>query len=277
MPLNPLDANYKPGRVPDSEAVSLDALLKGNNFSDSDVAKAQSAPADKTDLLNRFQAVMAVEAQFVPGLMPAGRRLLRSELEFVYGQLLDAAQRYWDDAEVVYRNALNAEVLQLRTEYPQTNELFMNIWTERSKQVALDARSAKWANVNTFRGDIRTEYKARYKLGIAPVSTLSVQQQQELAAEKTNITTQLNAWANKRWDAQGCNENGTWGTSAGGSGNTFQVSTVSPKVWTEVSAWWRAKENAYITPSDTSRWSLKKYRIVNDDRSSTINYHINVT
>ena len=277
MPLNDPNANVKPGRVPDHERASLQALLKGNGFTDDDCRKACSDPADEADLNTRFRKVEEVELKFEGSNVSAQkRRALRRDLEPLYDYLLDAAQKYVDSADAAYRAAVEATVTQLRTEYPDKNEMFMNIWTGRSQQIKLDARLAKWVKVDAFRDEIRAAYKAKYKPGAVPVSTLSASEQLALQAEKDNITAQLKAWENKADTAPGCNDIGTWGTSAGGAGPQFAVSQVSRTVWPELVTWWRNKENTYVTLSDTSKRSLKKSRVVADDRSRTFNYHINV-
>ncbi|PSL51965.1 hypothetical protein B0I31_11641 [Saccharothrix carnea] len=276
MPLNDLTVP-KPGRVPDHERVSLKALLNGNGFTDVECLKAVSANADALDLNTRFARVEAVEDKFDKGnITPQKRRKLRTELETEYDLLLDAAQRYVDDATAAYQDAVEAQVDVLRAEYPGKDEMFMNIWKDRSQRIAPDARLAKWVGADQFRTDIRNRYKAKYKLKAAKVSPLNPLEQQALQAEQHNITVQLNAWDGKRDDAPGCNDIGTWGTSAGGAGGGFAVSAVSRNVWNELVVWWRNKQNTYITPSDTSSRSLKKTRVVDDGRSPTINYHINI-
>jgi hypothetical protein len=277
MPLNAPNATVKPGRVPDNERASLQTLLTGNGFTNVDYRKAVSADQHEADLNTRFDEVIAIEQQFEGGnVNPQKRRALRLELEPAYDYLLDAAQKYVDDANTAYRTALEAIVLQLRGEFPDKDEMFMSVFGKRSATITLDARLAKWAQLSDYLADIRERYKAKYKLGNVPVSTLTVPEQQAFDAEKATITTQLNNWANLPDNAVGCNDIGTWGTSAAGAGNAFQVSTVSKKVFAALVEWWRGKDNTYVTLSDTSSRSLKKTRNVNDGRSRTINYHINV-
>ncbi|SDW51754.1 hypothetical protein SAMN05421504_101799 [Amycolatopsis xylanica] len=277
MPLNDHNATVKPGRLPDNERVSLEALLKGNGFTDEDCQKACSADAHATDLNTRFGRVAALEGRFDKNPSAQKRRQLRRELESEYDYLLDAAQRYVDDADTAYKAAVEAQVDQLRQENPTKNEMYMNIWTDRSARIVPDARLAKWVQAAAFRLEIRARYKAKYNPVAAPVSQLSQADQQALQTEKNNITAQLTAWATTPDGATGCNDIGTWGTSAGGAGTSFAVSQVNRRVWAELVTWWRGKENTYVTLSDTSHRSLKKFRDVNDGRSRTINYHLNVT
>jgi hypothetical protein len=278
MPLNPTTPDtVKPGRVPTGETASLDALLKGNGFTDLDCRKARSAPGHDADLQSRFGSVMQTEGKFEgSNVTPQKRRAWRVKLEDGYDRLLDAAQLYRDDADKAYQDAVDAEVTQLRTEYPQSNEMYMNIWKGRSQQIKPDARLARWVNADDFRNEIRAAYKARYKPSVAPVSQLSMPEQEVLQTEKDKITAQLKAWANKADDAPGCNDIGTWGTSASGAGDYFAVSQVSRRVWAELVEWWRGKENTCITQSDTSRRSLRKFRDVTDGRSRKFNYHIDI-
>lgn len=89
------------------------------------------------------------------------------------------------------------------------------------------------------------------------------------------MNRQLDLWKKKPYDAPGCNDNGTWGTSKTGAGGAFAVSQVNARVWTELKKWWQGKEGTYVTPSDTSNFSLKKHRDT-QDLSPTFNYHIDV-
>jgi hypothetical protein len=72
--------------------------------------------------------------------------------------------------------------------------------------------------------------------------------------------------------------NGTWGTSKGGVGASFAATHLNAKVWAELKTWWQGKQGTYITPSDTTTWSLKKYRELpaNSTLSPTFNFHVYV-
>ncbi|MEN3267096.1 hypothetical protein [Pseudonocardia sp.] len=86
MPLNPLNAASKPGRLPTAEAASLPALLEANGFPLADRRAARSLPADDVDLAGRFQLVPTIENLFVPGATPALRRqLLRMIANDIFG------------------------------------------------------------------------------------------------------------------------------------------------------------------------------------------------
>lgn len=134
MPLNAPDATVKPGRVPDTERASLQALLTGNGFTKVDYRKAVSADQHEADLNSRFDEVIAIEQQFEGGnVNPQKRRALRLELEPAYDYLLDAAQKYVDDANTAYRTALEAIVLQLRGEFPDKDEMFMSVFGKQPR------------------------------------------------------------------------------------------------------------------------------------------------
>lgn len=284
MPLIPLNSNNKPGRLPDNEAVSLNALLKANGFTDDDCLMARSDTVQKADLDSRFQAVLAVEDKFTHGsnVDSGKRRAFRIELENTYDLLLDAAERYRDDASDAYDNALNAEVTKIRTANPAVNQLFKGNgpWKDGAAAgVVLDARVAKWVSLASFQEAVFKAYNKQYKPNAGPVvQPLTQQEQQALQSEKDRVNAQLAIWDAPgnplRADAQGCNINGTWGTSAGGAAANFNATHLSDRVWARLKKWWQAKAGAYVTPSDTTTYSLKMYRNVADTISATFNYHI---
>ncbi|MGX7828797.1 hypothetical protein ACTG9Q_27260 [Actinokineospora sp. 24-640] len=281
MPLNPLDAQSKPGRLPDAEAGSLRALLLANGFTGADVTKARSAAADDTDLQRRFTKVTAVEAKFTIGsnVTPQKRREFRIELETEYGRLLDAAQRYRDDADDSLETALTDAVARIHTNSP-VNQLFKGNgpWKEKEELLTLlDARFQSILTLDEFRTQVFKRYNATYKVGGAAQGPppLTALEQQAITAEKTNVNTQLAAWATMSANAQGCNINGTWGTCATGS-VVFHPTQVTPRVWAALKKWWQTKPGAYVTPSDTTTVSMKMYRDVDVNTSATFNYHINV-
>lgn len=281
MPLNPLNAQVKPGRLPDAEAVSLRALLLANGLTGADVTKARSAAADDTDLQQRFARVTAVEAKFGgANVNPQKRRALRIELETEYGRLVDAAQRYRDDADDALENALTAAVAKIRLDNPLVNQLFKGNgpWKDTAQsQTLLDARLLGVLSLEEFREQVFKRYNATHKPGGAPQGPppLTALEQQALATEKTNVNAQLAAWAHLPATAQGCNDNGTWGTCATGSVH-FHPTQVTPRVWAALKKWWQSKAGAYVTPSDTTSHSMKMYRDVDASTSATFNYHINV-
>ncbi|WP_443046520.1 eCIS core domain-containing protein [Streptomyces sp. NBC_00247] len=97
---------------------------------------------------------------------------------------------------------------------------------------------------------------AAYKKG------LNEDDQADLMREMGSIQAQLNAWKNvkktdDRWPA-GCNQDGTWGTSAGGAGADYRESSVSRRVGANLQNWWTEKKGGYIASSRTTGVSLKK-------------------
>jgi hypothetical protein len=95
--------------------------------------------------------------------------------------------------------------------------------------------------------------------------------------EKEAVAKQIEAWKDTAIDAQGTNEIGTWGTSAGGAGQGFAITTVSRNVWQALRTWWSGKSHARVTLSDTSSYSLKMDRDPpKEGLSPRLNYHVNV-
>ncbi|WP_435769872.1 hypothetical protein [Nocardioides sp. SYSU DS0651] len=282
--LNPPDAAYRPGRVPDAERASVRALLANNAFSTGDIKRACSHPDHRRDLQDRHAQVLAVEQRFESSNMSANkRRLLRVELEHVYDALLDAAARHRDDAEEALRGAVESRVDLIHAD-GGPKRLFKaptGVWMTKFRPAigasVLGDRLGSIVTVEQFQDLVFARYNAKFA-GPAPVvSALSGADQAALRAEQEAVQKQLGLWRTKRYDGQGCNANGTWGTCATGS-VTFNPSNLNQRVWVELQRWWRNKENTYVTRSDTTSWSLKKYRPLAEDKalSQTFNYHVNV-
>jgi hypothetical protein len=276
--LIPLDAQDRPGRLRDEERTLKD-LLAANGFQLADRQKARSDGAHEADLLARMNRVLAVEAKFESSNISAvKRRKLRAQLAYEYDSLTDAAGRYRDDADAAYDAALTAEAQRIRTVNPTVKELFKggNPWKAAKPAIVFPDRFGKFTDAETYAEAVRARYKKLYKEPAAVASGLSQLDQARLQDEKDGVTAQLAAWSTKRYDAPGCNINGTWGTSKGGAGGSFAASHLNTKVWAELRTWWQAKPGAYITPSDTTTWSLKKYRNLpaNSQLSATFNYHV---
>ncbi len=278
--LIPLDAKDKPGRLRDDER-TLKVLLEANGFQLVDRQKARSDGAHEADLIARLNRVLAVEAKFESSdISPAKRRKLRAQLAYEYDSLTDAAGRYRDDADADYDAALTAAAQLIRTVNPTVNELFKsgNPWKTAKPTIAFPVRFARLTDAEPYAEAVRARYKKLYKGPAVVASGLSQPDQVRLQEEKNGVTAQLQAWRNKQWNAPGCNSNGTWGTSKGGAGAGFAASHLNTRVWAELRTWWYGKEGTYITPSDTTTWSLKKYRKLsaNSPLSPTFNYHIDV-
>lgn len=282
--LYPLDAPMRPGRLRQTEAVSLDELLRANGYEVADRKKARSDPAHKADLDARFQWVTQTDGKFDgSNIKPQKRRKLRALLATEYDQLLDAAERYRDEATAAHEAAIDGVVTDIRKANPTVNRLFKGgsgPWNTGARDATdgnkIGTRLLAFTAVEDFRAAVFTRYNARFKPGgTAPaIAPLSAQEQAALAAEKAGVNAQLQTWNNLPYDAQGCNAAGTWGTCVTGSLN-FQPSHLTERVWTKLRQWWRTKAGAYVTPSETTTWSLKMYRDT-DNLSATFNYHVYV-
>ena len=274
--LNPLDGE-KPGRLPDNERTLKD-LLAANGLALTDRQKARSDPVHEADLNERLQRVLAAEQKFEgKNLTSAKRRTLRDLLAFEYDALVDRAGRYRDDADSAYDAELSAQAQAIRNDYPGVDELYKGgvPWKTALPSITPSARSAKWVSTPDFAEAVRARYKLLFKTGAPVAAALSAIDQGSLDGETQAVNKQLDLWKKKPYDAPGCNDNGTWGTSKAGAGAAFAVSQVNARVWTELKKWWQGKEGTYVTPSDTSNYSLKKHRDT-QDLSPTFNYHINV-
>jgi hypothetical protein len=279
--LIPLDAQLKPGRLPDNEAVSLVELLKSNGYSLDDRKKARSQDTDKSDLESRFQRVLAIEARFSgSNINPGKRRELRAALANEYDQLLDAAERYRDDANDAYETAVDGFVAQIRTANPverlyKGNGPWKDTWKNAIDDASIGVRILKFSDSESFREEVFKRYNAKFRPGgqsTAPAPWTPAEET-NLQDEKDRVNAQLQAWQTIANNAQGCNINGTWGTSAGGAGANFAATHLTERVWAKLRKWWRSKGGAYITPSETTTWSLKMYRDNAGNLSPTFNYH----
>lgn len=287
MPLYPLASPTKPGRLRETEAESLVKLLEANGYQLADRKKARSDPAHDNDLQARFQRVVAIEQKFNgSNIDPQKRRKLRVSLADEYDQLLDAADQYRDDADVAYEAAVSAAVTEIRDANPTVNQLFKGgpgPWNTKARDAIdegkIGARLLKLTTVEEFRETIFKSYNNQFKPGgKAPVvAPLTAQEQAVLDAEIAGVNAQLQIWNNNLpYNAQGCNDAGTWGTCITGAVN-FQPTHLSDRVWAKLRQWWRKKSRAYVTPSETTTWSLKMYRDVDPNvYSATFNYHVYV-
>jgi hypothetical protein len=275
--LIPLVAENKPGRLPENERTLKD-LLNANGFERIHRDKARSLTAHREDLNDRMTRVLAVEEKFQPSLTPAKRRNLRAKLAFEYEALVDAADGYRDDADSAYHAELTSAAEMIRSENPTVDELFKGgeLWKAVEPTLIPSERIGKFVDTDTFAKAVRARYRQIYKVKAPAASSLNPAEVVVFNGEMDAIQAQLESWKTKGYNAPGCNANGTWGTSKAGAGDAFNPSSVSAKVWVELRAWWRGKPSTYVTPSDTSNYSLKKHRQAAEHLSPTFNYHINV-
>ncbi len=276
MPLN-ADTVEKPGRLPATEAVSLTALLKGNRFNDTHCTKARSDTAHAADLDQRFARVLAVEAEFQPGDSTAKRIQLRRKLLGEYDPLLAAAAQYRDAATTAHDAALTAAVKKIRDANPTAKQLYTGNgpWKDGAREAitkdTIGVRLMKLTTVDEFRAEVYKRYNAKP----APVPQFTPQEKAALQAEKNGVNTQHGLWTTVLFGAPGCNDIGTWGTSKGGVGGNYAVTTLSARLWAELEKWWLSYAGAYVAPSLTATWSLKMSR-VSANLSPMFNYHVNV-
>ncbi|MFD9053323.1 hypothetical protein [Streptomyces zaomyceticus] len=108
---------------------------------------------------------------------------------------------------------------------------------------------------------------------ISYVKGLSPEDEKAFRAEVENIRLQKRLWGNVRPTHAGCNDNGTWGTSAGGAGGHYEESVVNAIVFARLKAWWLSHTNHTIEPSLTSGLSLIAQRS-SKGLSPKLNYHL---
>ncbi|MFD9053579.1 hypothetical protein [Streptomyces zaomyceticus] len=104
-------------------------------------------------------------------------------------------------------------------------------------------------------------------------SGLSEEDEKAFRAEVANIRLQKRLWANVTPAHPGCNEKGTWGTSAGGAGRAYSMSVVNGPVYAQLKSWWLSNSSHYIRSSVTSGISFVTERN-KPEFSPTFNYHL---
>ncbi|MFD9053661.1 hypothetical protein, partial [Streptomyces zaomyceticus] len=166
------------------------------------------------------------------------------------------------------------EAVPRLTNVPRSDPLF-------SSTVARIAKT-HWNNELGDQRDFINAVKDRVKSAL-PIRTsdslakyaaeLSTEDQRAFRAEVDNIRMQKIIWANVKYNHQGCNAEGTWGTSAGGSGRTYEMSAVNAAVFAQLRAWWLSYPHHTIEPSLTSGLSLAAQR-TGKELSPKLNYHL---
>jgi len=281
--LNPLDSGEKPGRLPDNERTLKD-LLAANGLALADRQKARSDPVHDADLNDRLKRVLAAELKFEgKNLTSAKRRTLRDLLAFEYDGLVDRAGRYRDNADAAYSAELDAAAQAIRKDHPKVDELFKGgaPWKAVLPSITPSTRISKWVltpvsmDARPCRGRPRALQAARFDGGASRRGAVGHGPDDAFDGETEAVNKQLDLWKKKPYNADGCNQNGTWGTSQTGAGAAFAVSQVHARISAELKKWWQGKEAIYVTPSDTSNCSLKKHHDT-QDLSPTFNHHVNV-
>lgn len=275
------------GRMPAVERESLIKLLENNGFDQTARNKARSVPADKAELAERFTTVKDSDLEIdsyggSSNFNVRMRKKLKARLEAQYMGLLGFAESCRDDADDRYVQAVADAAAALVAKGPDAgkNKFFkssMNWKDFQNKDLpGYFSTFSAWESQLTFEEAVFK--RANAILSPAPPAAVGLtgEQQQQLDAEKQGVNDQLAIWNNLAPNAPGCSDQGTWGTSRGGSGPGFAATHLQPVVWRKLRQWWLRKACAYVTPSDTSTWSLKMWRDVGDaNLSPTFNYHVN--
>jgi hypothetical protein len=270
------------GRVPPAERGSLKKLLELNGFAGERYTKAMWDPVHKGKLDTFFATVVSLDDAMDQTKAGHKRTRIKNRLADQYEGLLHQAAVAVQDTADQYEDRVEraGAIMENWRKAKGKQGVFMKDWPELKPLTATE-----WAGLSVLVPEATFMHNAvsaqkRLKTGDQPKPGLTDQQKLRLATEQAAVNTQLAAWRIVQWQpgqqVAGCNANGTWGTSAGGAGAGFAISTVSRPVWAKLEKWWLRKAGAFITASDTSTWSLKM-ETEEDGRSPLMNYHINVT
>jgi len=281
-------------RVRREESADWQTLLRENGYSKLDIKKLLSEEIHVEFFEYHFRDLITTDREIddLNGLKPSTKRnrknKIKDQIENSYGKILTYAENKVDEANDTYSSNLDKGVQIIRdyqnsdtrtrkggNPIPSGTSLVKHEKDEVLPPLIKVVYGAHvgWVKEDTFIKDVF----ARYRGENAPqAQQLSPTDNQRFIQEKDRINTQLVAWQNVAANAQGVNQNGTWGTSATGSLN-FNISVINPTVWQAIRKWWIKKSNAYVTPSETSHYSLKMDRAIPDPtKSERINYHINI-
>lgn len=274
------------GRMPAVERESLIKLLQNNGFDRIACDKACSVPADKVELEQRFTEVKDSDSEIdshsgKDNFNVRMRKKLKTRLEAEYMSLLGFAESCRDDADDRRLQTLADAATALVAKGPDAGKDRFYKGSKNWKEFQSDNLPGYFDAISAFESTLTFE-EAVFKRANAilspappPAVGLTVQQQQQLDAEQQGVNTQLAVWNDLARNAPGCNDEGTWGTSRGGSGPGFAATRLQPVVWRKLRRWWVRKQRAYVTLSDTTTWSLKMWRDVDGTNlSPTFNYHV---
>jgi len=281
-------------RVRPAEKADWQAVLTGNGYGPLSITKISALAANPIYLAATHAALLNVDADLDGLGHLKGKKLKRAKdgikdkIENEYGKILTFAERELDAANARYEAALKAGALIITNLKSSTTRTWDGakplpagrplVKYEKETVLppligALHGPGIGWVTLETFRARVME----RYVQGATAAPPLDPLVAAAIATEQGRVNTQLGVWATVANNAPGVNANGTWGTSAGGAGGGFAITTVSADVWKGLRKWWIAKANAIVTPSETSTWSLKMDRAVpNPALSARFNYHINV-
>jgi hypothetical protein len=271
------------GRLPANERwASLKTMLALNGYADDLLYTKAMWNAEHKDKLETYWATIKdlnerLEDKFVTGHK---RERIRARLAEQYASLLDQAATAIQDTNDEYTDRVEqaGTIMESWRKGQHKSGVFKGDWKVLGPLVAVPRAGLSFVTEDKFMTNAVSAQK-RLAKGNVPAPGLTATQKLELAAEQQAINTQLAAWRNVLWQpgqaVPGVNVNGTWGTSATGAGVGFQISRVSPAVWTKLKQWWLRKRQAFVTASDTSTWSLKM-ETEDAGRSPLMNYHINV-
>jgi len=128
----------------------------------------------------------------------------------------------------------------------------------------------KQANLKAHAAKSQPAWKVNAK------KSLTAEQYEVFDTERSMIEQRLAQWETKPKDGIGTNENGTFGTSFGGSGNSFKNNPLPQAVYNALLEWWKTVPGpTWSTPSLTTDYSLKKERVKKEPNlSPRFNYHI---
>lgn len=281
-------------RVRREESADWQTLLSENGYSKLDIKKLSSEEIHVEYFEYHFKDLISIDHEIdnLGGLRPSTKQKrknkIKDQIENSYGKILTYAENKVDEANETYSSNLDKGVQSIRDYQKLNTRTHKNGGAIQSGAALVKHEKDEilpplikvgygahvgWISENQFVKDVFARYRGE---NTPQAQQLSQTDNQTFTQEKDRINTQLAAWQNVAANAQGVNPNGTWGTSSTGSQN-FTISKINSAVWQAIRKWWINKSNAYVTPSETSDYSLKMDRAMPDPtKSERINYHINI-
>jgi hypothetical protein len=268
-------------------------LVKANGITDGDLKKIVAL--SDAALKKEYGILIDIDAELdslteTQKTKTKVKNRIKDRIEGQYMRIIDLAKTFVEDANLAYNTRLKSAADGVAAfkagtdrKFPAGGKIKPNESLKKHEKdgpvkdliAAIYGKDKviSWVTEDEF----RTTVMAKYSEGVAALSAISATDNARLETEKTAINAQLSVWDTTAIDAPGTNDDGTWGTSAAGAGTHFAVSKVNAIVWAKLKNWWMKTPTAFVTPSDTSTYSLKMDRNPPDDAlSPRLNYHINV-
>jgi hypothetical protein len=254
-------------------------LLREDGHSVESITKLEAAAENQQFFERAYEQLKDVDSDLdnlgslSDGQKKRRRTIAKDQIENLYGLILTRAEKELATTNALFDacidegvKVIKAHVASDKRKFPNGNAIKKDEGLKAHEKnfdlpplirAKRDARLT-WSSDEEFVEDV---FKI-YAEGNRPIAQqLSAAESASLQAEKQAVTTQLAVWATVSATAHGVNANGTWGTSKDGATNDVDFRSL-PKlnaaVWRELRRWWIAKDHSYVTPSETTDFSLKR-------------------